>query len=457
MTCPSLPIAAVVRHLDTGARIFCCHGGLSPALVKQGPEAATLVRTLKRKRYGHNRLSSSIDPDAPVAPISPTSQCCIDGLLWSDPVDGPADSHFLENSRGAGFTWTEEASAEFCTRHGFHFMCRAHQVVGPGYQWVHNGKVLTVFSASNYCGSAGNMGAVLVLDRDTWTYELPTRFRTYYCAPLSAGPPTVAHPPPLLRYFDPPMAAGSPPAAAYRSKGAMKKARAAAWKPMPRWQRRRRTQGAVMVQTAAAAVAALAATQRAAHAVARVADSMPLLQQAAEDAAEAEEGPPPLLGCHRDRAFYQPNMAAPGCDDWTGGGPSAPSATPDWTLAARSGASGCEAAVKERDERSLLTLVAALHVPEDAGATSSGAEQLVMQGSTQLATRSYEDAIAGDACCAPNAAGAAARSYSVAAQAAAWDSTFSRASTDTFGLAEGHTDPSHRAVDCGEGEMSAED
>jgi hypothetical protein len=45
-------------------------------------------------------------------------------------------------------------------------LCRAHQLVPDGYKFNENNKIVTVFSAPNYCGNCGNDGAVMKISRD---------------------------------------------------------------------------------------------------------------------------------------------------------------------------------------------------------------------------------------------------------------------------------------------------
>ena len=43
---------------------------------------------------------------------------------------------------------------------------RAHECVMDGFERFAAGQLITVFSATNYCGTANNAGAILALGRD---------------------------------------------------------------------------------------------------------------------------------------------------------------------------------------------------------------------------------------------------------------------------------------------------
>ncbi|CAH8432002.1 unnamed protein product [Schistosoma turkestanicum] len=125
-----LPIAAIVD-----AKIFCCHGGLSP--------------DLQNMDQIRNILRPSDIPD--------TGLLC--DILWSDPdkdVNG-----WAENDRGVSFTFGPDVVTKFLNRHDMDLICRAHQVVEDGFEFFCRRQLVTLFSAPNYCGEFDNAGGMM--------------------------------------------------------------------------------------------------------------------------------------------------------------------------------------------------------------------------------------------------------------------------------------------------------
>ena len=54
--------------------------------------------------------------------------------------------------------------ADFLQRHDLDLICRAHQVVEDGYEFQSDRKIVTIFSAPNYCGEFDNAGAMMSVD-----------------------------------------------------------------------------------------------------------------------------------------------------------------------------------------------------------------------------------------------------------------------------------------------------
>ena len=111
-------------------------------------------------------------------------------LLWADPE--PAIDTWMPNiQRGISFAFGAAAAREFCRRNGFDVIIRAHQashcyhhnlrplsvparltgslgrqVVEQGYEFTHDQRVVTVFTAPNYCGQFQNCGATLCVGQN---------------------------------------------------------------------------------------------------------------------------------------------------------------------------------------------------------------------------------------------------------------------------------------------------
>lgn len=126
----SLPVSALINN-----KIFCVHGGLSPKL-----------------KHVHD--INKIDRFTKI----PDSGILCD-LLWSDPSSN--NKGWTHSQRGVSYTYNEQVLDEFMNINNLDLVCRAHQMVNDGFKFFNNNKLITLFSAPNYCGECGNDGAVM--------------------------------------------------------------------------------------------------------------------------------------------------------------------------------------------------------------------------------------------------------------------------------------------------------
>ncbi|KAK3007389.1 hypothetical protein RJ639_016090 [Escallonia herrerae] len=79
-------------------------------------------------------------------------------LLWSDPQPnlgrGPS-------KRGVGLSFGGDVTKRFLQENNLDLVVRSHEVKDEGYEIEHDGKLITVFSAPNYCDQMGNKGAFI--------------------------------------------------------------------------------------------------------------------------------------------------------------------------------------------------------------------------------------------------------------------------------------------------------
>lgn len=132
-----LPIAAVVENT-----ILCMHGGLSPELVFTDDINSKIVKPIDIKTDG-----------------------LLTDLMWSDPTND--FSMYMRNEdRGIAHLFGKEAVSEFLERNNLEMICRAHQCVEDGYEFMFDSRLVTIFSASNYCGEFDNSGSVMIVNDD---------------------------------------------------------------------------------------------------------------------------------------------------------------------------------------------------------------------------------------------------------------------------------------------------
>lgn len=130
-----LPIAALMDE-----KVLCMHGGLSPEL-------------------------QSLHQIAEIArPCDVPDMGLMCDLLWSDP--DPRVSGWAENDRGVSYVFGEDVVGQFVEDQDLDLIVRAHQVVEDGYQFFAGRKLVTLFSAPNYCGEFDNAGAMITIDED---------------------------------------------------------------------------------------------------------------------------------------------------------------------------------------------------------------------------------------------------------------------------------------------------
>lgn len=125
-----MPVAALISD-----KILCMHGGLSPDMA-----SIDQIRKIQRPTN-----------------IPDVGLLC--DLLWSDP--DPNIHGWGENERGVSYVFGQDIVTNFLKKQELDLIIRAHQVVEDGYEFFANRKLVTVFSAPNYCDEFENSAGIM--------------------------------------------------------------------------------------------------------------------------------------------------------------------------------------------------------------------------------------------------------------------------------------------------------
>ncbi|CAM9314521.1 unnamed protein product, partial [Phaeothamnion confervicola] len=133
-----LPLCALIQK-----KVFVVHGGLF------SNDGVTFdhIRGISRKR------------EPPIH--SPAFEDKLfEAMLWSDPrtIQGRQLS-----ARGAGVEFGQAVTHEFLRTNKAALVIRSHECVREGFELLHSGRLITLFSASRYCGMQTNKGAFLTI------------------------------------------------------------------------------------------------------------------------------------------------------------------------------------------------------------------------------------------------------------------------------------------------------
>jgi len=128
----TLPLAHII-----GVKIYVVHGGLF------GEDNIKIenIQKIDRKR-------------------EPPASGLMSDMLWADPQVGNGRG---ASKRGVGQSFGPDITERFLKDNNLDLVIRSHEVKPSGYQIEHNGQLVTLFSAPNYCDQVGNMGAIAVI------------------------------------------------------------------------------------------------------------------------------------------------------------------------------------------------------------------------------------------------------------------------------------------------------
>lgn len=143
-----LPLAAIIEE-----KIICIHGGIGSTL-----ETIAQIETLQRPLEVIHEVQN------------PTQQLIVD-ILWSDPTDSDQEigiqPNYIRdpNSTGNIVKYGPDKVEQFLANNDLIMILRAHECVMDGFERFAGGTLITVFSATDYCGRHKNAGAVLFITR----------------------------------------------------------------------------------------------------------------------------------------------------------------------------------------------------------------------------------------------------------------------------------------------------
>ncbi|CAH0481989.1 unnamed protein product [Peronospora belbahrii] len=143
-----LPLATLIDD-----RVLVVHGGV--------PRENVLIKEFNMlERSGYDLTRYRTKPKSRKDREPHRKMQLMRDLLWSDPK---TTKGYKENKRGAGIIYGPDVVQKFMTKNKLALVVRSHECVPQGFDWPYRekGMLVTLFSASNYCGKANNLGCFM--------------------------------------------------------------------------------------------------------------------------------------------------------------------------------------------------------------------------------------------------------------------------------------------------------
>ncbi|KAL4693601.1 hypothetical protein H8957_002513 [Semnopithecus entellus] len=174
-----LPIGTIVDN-----EILVVHGGISETTdlnllhrVERNKMKSVLILPMETNRdydtdSTHNKVAVTFNAHgriktngSPIEHLPKHEWEQIIDILWSDPRG--KNGCFPNTGRGGGCYFGPDVTSKILNKYQLKMLIRSHECKPEGYEICHDGKVVTIFSASNYYEEGSNRGAYIKLSSGT--------------------------------------------------------------------------------------------------------------------------------------------------------------------------------------------------------------------------------------------------------------------------------------------------
>jgi diadenosine tetraphosphatase ApaH/serine/threonine PP2A family protein phosphatase len=159
-----LPFAALVQD-----SVLVVHGGIGNGEWAEESQQSDIDWLSSLQCRPVRSLFNTLQPDANCMPGTQRHRTLMN-IVWSDPLSDARPNewqpHYVQGRGHEILSFSSKTTQEFCARNRISMILRGHEVAEHGYEMLHSGRVCTVFSARNYCGSRRNDAALVLLQPD---------------------------------------------------------------------------------------------------------------------------------------------------------------------------------------------------------------------------------------------------------------------------------------------------